>query len=123
MATVQERLNTGSPSDIADALRFISFGDLLAGLTPVEATETVASGTVHVIPTSGQVQTMSTAGTALVIVDSTVTPGAGEVSIAYDANGVPTATFQAAVTTYTYTQTGVSTGLAGLLAATAYVEP
>ena len=123
MATVRERLNIGSPSDIADGLRFVSIGDVLAGLTPVEATEPVTSGTVFEVPTPGTILSVSTAGTALVMVDSTVTPAAGEVSVSYTSNGVATLTFQAAVTEYTYTQMALPDQLANRLNSEAYVEP
>jgi len=103
-------------------MRFIKVGDIFAGMNPVEATETVTSGTVFVVPTSGQINTMSTGGAALVIVDSTVSPGATEVSIAYT-DGVPTATFGAAVATYTYTQSQTSAQLGSHLSAEAYIEP
>lgn len=121
MATLKERLNTASPSDIADALRTVPIGDLIEGLVPSLKTETVTSGTVHVAPDQGTIHTVSTAGAALVIVDGTVTPAAGEVSVNYDIAAGPTLTFNAAVTTYTYSQTVIPRLLGLVLNTPAYV--
>lgn len=118
MSTVQEQLNLASPTTIADMLRKVSIGDLIAGLVPRAVSRTgLASNTVQVEPEPGEIKSVeSPAGTNLTIVGAGATPAAGEVAVAYDANGVATLTFQAAVTAYDVQKTVFPAGLGDTLA-------
>jgi len=119
MSTVQEQLNLASPTTIADMLRKVSFGDVLAGLVPrLEQRTGLASNAVQVEPEAGEIKAVeSPSGTNLAIVGPGATPAAGEVAIAYDSNGVATLTFNAAVTAYDVVKTVLPTGLGDALAA------
>jgi len=121
MATVQDRLNTASPSDIADRFRQLPIGDILAGLIPSQATYAgLASSATHVNPVAGNITAVSVSAAAKVIVDSTVTAGAGEVQVTYDAQGVGTLVFgDGANTGYTVTLNALPAGLATILATVA----
>jgi hypothetical protein len=119
MSTVQEQLNLASPTTIADMLRKVAIGDLIAGMVPTAKSRTgLASSTTHTEPEGGVISAVeSPAGTALVIVGAGVTPAVGQVAIAYDAEGVATLTFQAAVTAYDVVATTIPSGLGAILAA------
>lgn len=121
MATLQERLNIASPSDFADRNRQVSMGDVLAGLVPVERTLSgLASSATHVHDVAGTILAVSLAAAQKVIVTSLDTPGAGEVGVTYDANGVATLLFgDGANTGYTVIAMSLPAGLGAALAAEA----
>lgn len=118
MSTVQEALDLANPNSIADMFRKVSIGSVLAGLIPRAISRTgLASNTVQVEPEAGEIKSVeSPAGTNLIIVGAGATPGVGEVAVAYDANGVATLTFQAAVTAYDVQKTIFPDGLGDALA-------
>ncbi len=121
MATVQERLNIGSPSDIADRLRQLPVGDVFASLIPTERTLSgLASSATHIHDVAGVILQVAIAAAQKVIVTSADTPGAGEVGIAYDADGVATLLFgDGANTGYTVIAMSLPAGLGAALAAEA----
>ncbi len=121
MATVQERLNTASPNDIADRLRQVSIGDVVAGLIPVERTLSgLTSSATHVHDVPGAIMAVSLAAAQKVIVTSLDTPGAGEVGVSYNADGLATLLFgDGANTGYTVVAQSLPTGLGATLASTA----
>lgn len=119
MATVRETLNMGMPVAIPDALRQLSFGDLLAGLIPRRIARTgLASAATHVEPEAGVILTVSVAdGAALSIIEAG-SAGAGEALVVYDANGVATITFgDGAQTDYRVVKMVLPSGLSTKLAA------
>jgi len=89
-------LNAGQPNVTPDAMQRLKMGDVMEGLIPKqrERTGLVAAAT-QVEPEPGFVQLVELpAGpTTLTIVGPDTVPGAGEVSISYDAQGVATLTF------------------------------
>ena len=117
MSTVQEQLNLASPTTIADMFRKVVIGDILAGLVPTLQQRTgLAANAVQVEPSAGAITAVeSPTGTALTIVGPGVAPGATEVSIAYDVNGVATLTFAAPVTDYDVVKTGLPADLGDIL--------
>lgn len=119
MSTVQENLNQSNPTTIADMLRKLPIGDLLAGMVPkVNARTGLVSGTVHVNDIPGAISAVeSPVGTTLTIIGPGDTPAAGEVAVAYSTDGVATLTFQAAVTAYSALQTSLPADLGATLAA------
>ncbi len=121
MATVQKRMNIASPSDLADRNRQVQMGDVVAGSIPVLVDRTgLASSATQVHSAAGQIVTVSNGGgTALGIVNPDVTVGATTVVVAYDADGLATLTFNAAVTAYSATYMPAPAGLGATLAATA----
>lgn len=121
MATVQERLNIASPIDIADRFRQLPVGDIMAGQIPTLVSRSgLASSATQVHSSAGQILTASNGGgTALGIVNPDVTVGATTVVVAYDANGLATLTFNAAVTAYDVTMLAMPAGLGATLASVA----
>lgn len=103
--TTKEGLDRSNPNYLPSLMQEIKAGTLLAGLIPVVTLRpTIASAAVHVHTVPGTILTVSTGATAVLIVDGLSTPGAGEVAITYDSEGIATLTFQAANTTYDVTQ-------------------
>lgn len=105
MSTIQTRLNLANPNDLPDRLRQVLIGDILDGLrSRVVARAGLTNQATHVHSLPGSIEHVTdTAGTtALDVVVGA--PGAGEVQIAYDANGLATLTFSAAVTGYQVVQ-------------------
>lgn len=103
--TVKDQLNKANPNDLPDRLRQISFGDLLDGLrSRVVARSGLSSGTTfeHSQPGSIEHVTDEAGTTPLAIV--TGSPGAGEVQVAYDSDGLATLTFSGSVTGYQVVQ-------------------
>lgn len=120
MATVQERLNTASPNDIADRFRQVSFGDIVQGLIPkINARTGLASSATQVHDTAGLIRTVNVGSALRAIVNPDVTPGAATVQITYDSNGVATLVFNAVLTAYTVTETARPAGLGTTLASEA----
>lgn len=103
MSSVKEALDIANPNNVADNLRAVTLGTLIEGLIPrTEARTGLASSATQVESEAGPIHAVeSPAGTNLVIVGSGVTPAAGQVAIAYNAQGIATLTFNAAVTAYT----------------------
>ena len=114
--TVKDGLNSANPNNIADLLRDVSIGDVLAGLVaPQERARTgLSSSTTQVHDIAAVISAVSVANSAIVIVSSGVTAGVGEVAITYAA-GIATLEFQAAVTQYEVMEvpvTDIATALA-----------
>lgn len=106
--TVQDKLDLANPNDVEAFLRKLydkteglGFGAMLAALRPRNRSFTVTSNATQVHDVASLIVNVeSTQGTNLSIITGG-SPGAGEVSVDYDATtGVPTLTFNAAVTTY-----------------------
>lgn len=105
--TVQQALTDASLTNLADALRCIDLGALVAGMVPRWVTYSgLTSSATQVLNAATDGSGDSLAATIHAVADSSDAPlaivpggvGAGEVKIAYDAQGVPTLTFNAAVT-------------------------
>lgn len=115
--TLKDSLNAANPNSLPDRLRQISLGDLLAGLIPRWVARTsLTSSATHIHTQPGAIMAVADdAGTTnLLIVQGT--PGAGEVQISYDSNGLATLVFAAAVTGYKVKQQVLPSGLGALLA-------
>jgi hypothetical protein len=109
MSTVKEALDLANPTSLPDMLRKLPVGSLLSGLIPQALSRTAFTSSATQIDRStdagaGEAGVIlaveSPAGTALSIVGPGVAPGATEVAVAYSSEGVPTLTFNAAVTAY-----------------------
>lgn len=120
-STVQERLNIGSPSDIADRMRQLPVGDVFASLIPAERTLTgLASSATQVHDVAGAILQVAVGADQKVIVTSADTPAAGEVGVSYDSDGVATLLFGDGVQTgYTVIAMGLPAGLGTILASEA----
>lgn len=115
MPTIRDALNRANANDVPARLRqlwdetnSVGFGDMLAALRPRNRTLSgLTSGTTHVHDQASIIFNVETpVGTNLLMI-SGGTPGAGEVSVDYDAaTGVPTLEFNGAVTTYTVAESG-----------------
>jgi hypothetical protein len=119
MTTVAQALDRANPVEIADLIRTIGLGSILSALLPrvVARTGLASSATqVHSIPGHISAVADSAGTTNLLIV--TGAPGAGEVQVTYDADGLATLVFAAAVTGYQVTQNAVTTSMFDTLAAT-----
>lgn len=107
--TVQDKLDLANINDLASYLRKLNdstnslgFGALLAAMRPRNRSRTsLTSSATQVHDVAALIVNVeSTQGTNLSIITGG-SPGAGEVSVDYDADtGVPTLTFNAAVTAY-----------------------
>lgn len=119
--SVQDRLNKASPNDLPDRFRQVSVGDILAGLIPAERTLTsLTSSATHVHDVPGVILAVALGAAQVVIVTSADTPGAGEVGVTYDTNGVATLLFgDGANTAYTVVAMSLPTGLGTVLASEA----
>jgi len=115
--TNQDAINLANPNSIADLLRQIPAGDLIAGMIPRVISRTVASNAVQVEPEAGAILSVADAAGTSALAIVTGTPGAGEVQIAYSAEGVATLTFASPVTGYQVVKTVLPAGLATYLAA------
>ena len=105
--TVREVLDHSNISNLADAFKAIKLGELIAGLIPrwISKSGLSSSATQIHYATDGVTKepfivlaVNLSDNTPLAIVNGGV--GAGEVGIAYDADGVPTFTFASAQTAY-----------------------
>lgn len=105
--TVSEHLDLANITNIADVLKILKFREYVAGQIPrwVSKTGLTSSATqIHyaadgTTPQPFQVMAVNDGSNVpLAIVAGGV--GAGEVGVAYDADGVPTFTFNGAVTAY-----------------------
>lgn len=130
MATKADLIDKANANDLPSNLSGLrdddeqGFGYLLRNLIPQEFTRTGFTSSATQIDRAtdtgegepGTIQTVeSPAGTALRVVGAGVTPGATEVAVAYDSNGVPTLTFAAAVTDWVVTKTRLPVGMADYL--------
>lgn len=107
--TVQDKLDLANPNDtnaflrkLYDTTEGLGFGAMLAALRPRNRSRTsLTSSATQVHDVAALIVNVeSTQGTNLSIITGG-SPGAGEVSVDYDATtGVPTLTFNAAVTAY-----------------------
>lgn len=124
---VQDLLNQANPAYLPSALKTIDgFGDLIAGLIPAWYTYAgLTNQAAHVLNEeldgTGDdqaaiiLQVAETGNTPLTIVPDGV--GAGEVQVAYSSEGVPTLTFNAAVTGFKVCMLKLPANLATNLAA------
>lgn len=113
--TIQNKIDKANPNDLAarlrqlyDVDRDLGFGALLAALRPRNRSRTgLANSATQVHDRAATIITVETPiGTPLAIVTDG-TPAAGQVNIAYNATtGIPTLTFNAAVTEYHTTEQG-----------------
>lgn len=120
MATIQASLDKANLGELDRLLAKVKLGTALAALKPTIRTRSgLASSAAQVHDVPGLIASVNaTAGTPLSIVHGSA-PDSGEVRIEYDADGLATLTFNAAVTGYTCSQMGYSDGtLADQLAAT-----
>lgn len=129
MPTHQQILTSGaSANDLGVALGNLQesdtsygFGDLIAEFAPRwKLRENLTSQTAHVEERPGLIRAvLNGAGNTELTVKHVGAAGAGEVVITYDATtGVPTLTFNAAVTTYRVLKIEAPAGLLEKLAAT-----
>ena len=115
--TIQDQLNIANPNDLPSRFQQVKIGDVLAGLTPSKNERTsLTSGTAQEHDKAATILAVSTGGAGLTMVPDGVAPAAGEVAVAYDADtGVPTLTFNSAVTAYTTQEMALSAGLLAVL--------
>lgn len=123
MATVQQALNTAQPNDFPAMMNKIRFGDILAGLVPTRVERTgLDNSATHVEPSPGMILFVDVGGTQQAILTGpAAAPGANQVRVTYDADGVATLVFGAANTGYFVVRTAAPSGLAAILAADAGV--
>lgn len=104
---VQDILNQSNIAYLASGLKEIDFGDLIAGMIPRwRVFSGLTSAAAQVLNTELDGTGDSQAAIVLAVAETGNTPltivpdglGAGEVQVAYSAEGVPTLTFNAAVT-------------------------
>jgi hypothetical protein len=106
--TVQDHLDTSNIQHLAPALSQISFGELIAGMIPRQRVYAgLTSAAAQVLNSELDGSGDNQAGMILQVNDSSDTPlsiitsgavGAGECKVEYSSEGVPTLTFNAAVT-------------------------
>jgi hypothetical protein len=101
MPTVAQSLDKANPNELADLLRTVKLGTALANLRPRETARTgLASSATQVHPYPAAILAVnSTDGTPLAF-SINAAPDSGEVRVNYDADGIPTLVFNAAVTAY-----------------------
>lgn len=108
--TVAEKLALTLPTDLADCLRKVLIGEILAGIIPrtVFLTGLTSSAAQVMVDEDG----VECPGLIASVTDGSDAPlsiihdgavGAGEVLIEYDSNGLATLTFNAAVTAFSVT--------------------
>lgn len=104
--TILNALDNAGPNDLADRFRQVQIGSILDGLRPrlTARTGLTSSATqVHNLPGAILAVTDTAGTTAITMV--TGTPGAGEVQVTYDADGLATLVFgSGAVTAYNVLQ-------------------
>ena len=101
MPTFQDQINACNPNLLLSTLQRIRLGDVLRGLVSRNRSRTgltSAASQVHDVP-AAIMACYVTAGTPLAIIDGAA-PDAAEVRIQYSTDGIPTFTFNAAVTGY-----------------------
>lgn len=124
--TVAERLALTNPVDTFDCLRKVKIADVLAGLRPRTVTLTgLTSAAAQVmvdedgVELPGLIASVNTSAPANLVIIHSGAVGAGEVLIEYDAEGLATLTFEAAVTAFSVTMITIpadhATTLAGEL--------
>jgi hypothetical protein len=119
MSTVTEALDLSNPNDIADLLRQIGVGAIMAGMIPRLIDRTgLASSATHVEPEPGAILSVDLAGTTVTIMSPNDTAAAGEVEVTYDADGVATLVFgDGAQTAYSVVKSVMPAGIGATLAA------
>lgn len=107
--TVRTVLDHSNPSSLPEALNVVHIGEIIAGLIPrwvVKTGLTNAATQIHVDETTPTARQQPFIVLAVTASDDThldivaAGAGAGKVVVAYDTDGVPTFTFNAAVTGY-----------------------
>lgn len=123
--TVSDALDEANPSNLPDAIREVSLGTLIGGLIPRWRTFAgLTSAAAQVLNSELDGSGDSQAAIVLAVCDAANAPldivqtgvGAGEVEIAYSSEGVPTLTFNAAVTGFQALICPLPSGLATALA-------
>ncbi len=113
----KDALNRSNLNTLAPLLRGAKIGDIIGGLVPTTTTLTgLTTNTVHVHTVTGTILSVAVGAVNQVIVGPGTTLAAGEVSIAYDADGLATLTFFATTTLYATQQNEIGTGLGVFLA-------
>ncbi len=114
----KDALNRSNINTLPQLLRGVKIGDIIGGLVPTTTTRTgLTTNTVHVHTVPGTILSVSVGAAGQLIVGPGATLGAGEVSIAYDSDGLATLTFFATTTLYATQQNEIGTGLGAFLAA------
>ena len=125
--TVAERLVLSNPVDTFDCLRKVKISEILAGLRPrlvtltglTSAAAQVMVDTDGVTELPGLIASVNTSAPANLVIIHSGAVGAGEVLVEYDAEGLATLTFEAAVTAFSVTMITIpadhATTLAGEL--------
>lgn len=123
LPTIQERLALTLPTDLADCLHKVLIAEIVAGLVPRTVTLsglTPAAAQVMVdedgVECPGLIASVNTSAPAGLTIIHSGAVGAGEVKIEYDANGLATLTFEAAVTAFSVTMMRIPAALADNLA-------
>ena len=119
--TVQTSLNDANPNSIADRLRQVALGNILARMIPQRLVRTgLASSATQVETTAGYVHMVQdSSDTTLTLIGEGDTIGAGKCRVTYDASGFATLLFNGAVTGYKITLLPCTDTLAADLAADA----
>jgi hypothetical protein len=122
--TVAERLALTLPTDLADCLRKVKIADIIAGLRPRTVTLTgLTSAAAQVMVDEdgetelpGLIASVNTSAPANLVIIHSGAVGAGEVKVEYDAEGLATLTFEAAVTAFSVTMITIPAAHATTLA-------
>ena len=119
--TVAEHLAFANPATLADALRIAKIGELIAGLIPRTVTLTgLTSAAAQVMTVPGLIASVNNASFDPLAIIHSGAVGAGEVLIEYDADGLATLTFEAAVTAFSVTMIVIPTELSSVKLATEF---
>lgn len=115
--TIKDALDIANVSDLPTRMQQVKIGTLIQGMIPtLNARTGLTSGAAQVHNRAARIMAVSTGGAVRTMVPAGDTPGATTVAVSYDAAGVPTLTFNAAVTAYTVQECVLPTALGTTLA-------
>jgi hypothetical protein len=120
--TAQELLDLCNPAQLADALKAVLVGEIIPGLVPSVLTYSgLTSSATQVMPVAGGITAVTLADDTPLAIVLNGASGAGEVNVSYDADGVATLVFNAAVTGFKVAMSHtLPTGLVSVLLATEF---
>ena len=125
--TAADLLEFSNPATLADALRTVKIGEIVAGLIPrtVTLTGLTSAAAQVMVDTDGNnlpglIASVNTSAPANLLIIHSGAVGAGEVLIEYDADGLATLTFEGAVTAFSVTMIVIPTELSSVKLATEF---
>lgn len=102
--TLKDRLNAANPSEFPARMQEAKIGDILDGLRARLVARTgLTSSTTQVHNAPGAIISVDDGSAAPLAIIGSGAPGAGEVRVTYDADGLATLEFTGAVTAYDVT--------------------